>query len=40
MVTSQTIDNLVIQHGLLYVDFIKMDIDGFEYFAFKGTGLL
>jgi len=40
MVKSLTIDNLVTQHGLSNVDFIKMDIEGFEYFAFKGAELL
>ena len=36
-VTSITVDNIVKEYNLSGVDTIKIDIEGFEYFAFKGA---
>jgi len=35
-VTTTTIDDLCKKNGFNKVDFIKVDIEGFEYFAFRG----
>lgn len=40
-VTSITIDHLLKQQGIRQIDFIKVDVEGFEYYVFKGSaGLL
>jgi len=36
MVTTTTIDQIAAELGYKKVGFIKIDIEGFEYFAFKG----
>lgn len=36
-VTSVTIDSIIRDYNLSVVDTIKIDIEGFEYFAFKGA---
>jgi len=39
-VTTITIDQLAKDYGLPQVDMIKIDIEGYEYFAFKGAATL
>jgi len=39
-VTSVTIEELITEYQLPTVDLIKIDIEGFEYFAFKGGATL
>ena len=39
-VISITLEELVKQYQLTHVDMIKIDIEGYEYFAFKGAGNL
>jgi FkbM family methyltransferase len=35
-VVSKTLDTLVKEHGIATVDVVKVDVEGFEYFVFKG----
>ena len=40
-VVTKTLDTLVSEHNIINVDVIKVDVEGFEYFVFKGAqGLL
>jgi FkbM family methyltransferase len=39
-VISVTLEELIKQYQLPHVDMIKIDIEGYEYFAFKGAGNL
>lgn len=40
MIGTTTMDSLLRSMGIKKVDFIKIDIEGYEYFAFKGAEVL
>lgn len=35
-IETVTLDTLMTKHNVSHIDFIKIDIEGYEYFAFKG----
>ncbi len=39
-VTSVTLDSIVKENNMQYVDAVKIDVEGFEYFVFKGASTL
>ena len=40
VVETVTIDDILLQLGIERIDFIKIDIEGYEYFAFQGASQL